>query len=144
LGVVINYSGVALFAVIFCIGEYGTWNAALIVFEVMALAAIAFSFRHAYVKTGTWELTHTPAEKLDEREIQVTHDSYRSSFGIFTAVSLLFVIFMVFSVRFSFVTLTHRGHYSFGLVAVILLNYLAHILPSSQIVWKQPDVFVDT
>ena len=144
MGIAINYGCAAAFAVIFCMGEYGVWNAAFVGIEILALAGIVYSFRYVYIKTGIWKLTHAHADQLDEREIQVTHESYRGSFNIFTGVSLLLVTFMVFSVRFSFVILTHRGHYSFGLIVLIMLNYLAHTLPSSRIAWKQPVVTIES
>lgn len=53
------------------------------------------------------------------------------------AVSLVLVTAMTLSVRFSLFTLTHRGHYSFGLMALILLNYLVHVLPASIIAWRE-------
>ena len=61
---------------------------------------------------------------------------------IFTGFSLSLIAFMVLSVRFSFITLTHRGHYSFGLIVLILLQYLVHTLPASIIAWTEKEVIL--
>jgi hypothetical protein len=139
-GVIVNYSGAVLFAMIFCLGEYTHWSVPLALVAILTVFSLAISSYLTLIRTGLWRLTHTSAEKLDEREIQVTHTSLRHSYMIFTGFSLALIAFMVLSVRFSFVTLTHRGHYSFGLIVLILLQYLVHTLPASIIAWTEKEV----
>ncbi len=136
-GVVTNYFGVTLAATVFCLGEYGTWNWIFGILLIIGLALVRISFSRTYLKTGIMSLVRSRAEDLDEREIQVTHEAYRRSYRVFTAVSLLFVVFILFSVRFSFATLTWRGHYSFGLMVMIVLNYMVYTLPASAVAWRE-------
>lgn len=141
-GVIINYISVVLFSVVFLLGEYGTWNIILGCFSLVFLSVVVISFTRAYIKTGIWKLTQSKAQQLDEREINVIYDSYRRAYGIFTAISVGLVILITFSVRFSFFTLTHRGHYSFGLLAIVLLSYLVNTLPAAIIAWSEPRIEV--
>jgi hypothetical protein len=141
-GVIANYAGAILFATIFCFGEYTHWNVPLALVAILAVFALVTSSYLTLIRTGLWRLTHTSVEKLDEREIQVTHTSLRHSYVIFTGFSLALIAFMVLSVRFSFITLTHRGHYSFGLVVLILLQFLIHTLPASIIAWTEKEVIL--
>jgi hypothetical protein len=141
-GVIVNYSSAILFAMVFCFGEYAHWSAPLALVAVLAVFSVAISSYLTLIRAGLWRLTHTSVEKLDEREIQVTHTSLRHSYTIFTGFSLALIAFMVLSVRFSFITLTHRGHYSFGLIVLILLQYLVHTLPASIIAWTEKEVFL--
>ena len=68
----------------------------------------------------------------------IVHDAFRRAYNWVTAVSMVVVVFMALSVRFSFFTLTHRGHYSFGIIALLFLNYLIQTLPAAIIVWTEP------
>jgi hypothetical protein len=74
---------------------------------------------------------HTKFELLDEREINLTHESLRRSYQIFTIFSLLLFAALFFLVRFSVDLLTFRGHFSLGLLLMILVPYLVHTLPAS-------------
>jgi len=142
MGVIVNYSSAALFIAIFLVGEYTVWNTVLVVLAVLTLLSIAISFYLTLVRTNLRRLTQANAAQLDEREIQLTHDSLRRSYAIFTGVSLAIIAFMLISVRFSFLTLTHRGNYSFGLIALIGLQYLVQTLPASIIAWTEKEVLV--
>lgn len=139
-GVIVNYSSAMFFAIIFCLGEYEQWSAPLALVAILTVFSLAISSYLTLFRTGLWRLTHTRVEKLDEREIQLTHTSLRHSYAIFTGVSLALIAFMVLSVRFSIITLTHRGHYSFGLIVLILLQYLVQTLPASIIAWTEKEV----
>jgi hypothetical protein len=135
--VVINFLSAILIVVVFCIGEYGTWNGFLGILIGLLFLILIFSFIKVYGKTGIWEQARSKADQLDERELSVVHDSYRLAYSIFTIISLLVIFFIVLSVRFSFFTLTHRGHYSFGLIILFFLNYLLYILPCAIIGWTE-------
>jgi hypothetical protein len=142
-GVVIHYLCLLLFAITFCLGEYWRWNTYVVLIAVAFLIQMALSFHFTLIRTGFWRLTHTGIEMLDEREIQLTHSAMRRSYAIFSALSLAIIVFMTLSVRFSFFTLTHRGHYSFGLIVVICLLYLIQTLPGSIIAWKERSIPAD-
>jgi hypothetical protein len=136
----VHYSAAILFSVIFCIGEYGQWNVPLGVVAGLALSSLAISFYWTLIRTGLLRLTRASAKKLDEREIQITHRSLRHSYAIFSVFSLALIGCMVISVRFSWFNLTHRGHYSFGLIVLIFLQYLVQTLPASIIAWTEERV----
>ena len=138
--VVVNYLSLIAFVCVFCIAEYGSWNVFLMTGSVLMFLLLSLTFYWLHIRTGLWKLTHSRVDDLDEREIQITHESYRNSYAILTVLTLCLVFFMVLTVRFSFFTLTHRGHYSFGLVAVMSLNYLFNTLPASLIAWRERQV----
>ncbi len=140
--VVFNYSGVSAFIVLFLLGEYTRWNAALTITAILSFILVVISFIFLFVWTGLWRLAHTKTENLDEREIQITHQSLRHSYTLFSLISLIILFFIVLSVRFSFFTLTPRGHYSFGLIILMLLNYLVSTLPAAVIAWTEPEVLI--
>jgi hypothetical protein len=137
-GVAANYIGLAVAATVFAIGEYTAWNPVLAVALAASLLTLVATFWLLYVRTGLWTLTHARTEKLDERELQLAHESFRSSYSIFAAISLSLMLLMTVGVRFSFLALTPRGHYSFGLMAMIVLNYLLNVLPASILAWGRP------
>jgi len=136
-GVVVNYASVLLVAAIFCVGEYGQWTAALIAAEVAALVILGVSLHVTLIRTGFWSLTHTDVGKLDEREIQVTHTALRYSYAALSTLSLVMFWLVTISVRFSLLSLTHRGHFSLGLIAVLCLTYLIETLPASILAWSE-------
>lgn len=137
-GVVINYVVSVIFVILFCIGEYGHWNVWLSVSVVLLFIFLLISYFHVYVKTGIWNMSRAKSADLDERQIHIVHDAYRISYKIFTVVCLNLLLFIVITVRYSFFTLTHRGHYSFGLIALMFLNYLLNTLPASILAWTEP------
>ena len=142
IGVTVNYASLAMFTILFLIGEYGYWSTALMFAASISAIVLITSFLHLHIRTRLWHLVHANTEELDEREVQVSHDSFRRSYTIFSIVSLIVIIFITLSVRFSFFTLTHRGHYSFGLIMLLALNYLIHTLPASIIAWSEKEVLV--
>lgn len=142
-GVVINYFSLAGLAAVFCVAEYRYWNGYFIASSLLLLIAGIASLYSTYIRTGLWRLSHISAGNLDERELGLMHEAFRHSFAAISAISLLAVAFITLSVRFSFLTLTHRGHYSFGLAMMVLLNYLVHILPASIIAWREKHIFDD-
>ena len=136
-GVAANYTSLAIAGVVFATGEYGTWNPTLAIILAASLLLVGATFFLAYVRTGLWTLTHAKTSQLDERELQLTHESFRSSYLIFTVVSLSLVLLMTIGVRFSLFALTHRGHYSFGLMVMFCLNYMVNVLPASILAWSE-------
>jgi len=140
--VVWNYAGVIVFIVLVLLGEYTRWVAALSVAAALSFVFIVVSFAFLYIRTGLWKLTHAKTENLDEREIQITHQSIRQSYKIFSLSSLVILFFIFLSVRYSFFTLTPQGHYSFGLMILMFLNYLVNTLPAAVIAWTEQEVLI--
>ncbi|MBN1939292.1 MAG: hypothetical protein JW843_06890, partial [Candidatus Aminicenantes bacterium] len=95
------------------------------------------SFYYLHVRSGLWRLTHGKTEVLDEREVQLTREAFRRSYSVLTMTTLCLVFFIFLTVRFSFLTLTHRGDYSLGLIVTMALNYLFNTLPASLIAWHE-------
>lgn len=128
--VVLNYAAVIAILVLFAFGQYRDWNTSLVV-AVIAIAAVALmSFLMLHVKTHLWWLVHTKAENLDERQIQLTHESLRYSYGIFAIITLLVLLYL---------GIMHRED-SMLMVVFASLLYLAHTLPASVIAWIEKEV----
>ena len=140
--VILNYASVLVFIVLVLLGEYTRWVVALSVVVVLLFVFIVVSFVFLFIRTGLWKLTHAKTENLDEREIQITHQSIRHSYTIFSLTSLVILFFIFLSVRYSFFTLTAEGHFSFGLMMLTLLNYLVNTLPAAVIAWTEPEVLI--
>jgi hypothetical protein len=87
------------------------------------------SFFLVHIKTRLWSLGHAGVERLDERQIQVTHEALRHSYAVFTVICLFIMLFNA--------TTGYRGHYLFDAVLPVSLLYFAHTLPSSVIAWKE-------
>jgi hypothetical protein len=140
--VVLNYASVLVFIVLVLLGEYTRWVVALSVASALLFVLIVVSFVFLFIRTGLWKLTHAKTENLDEREIQITHQSIRHSYTIFSLISLVILFFIFLSVRYSFFTLTPEGHFSFGLMMLIFLNYLVNTLPAAVIAWTELEVLI--
>ncbi|MEA3296685.1 MAG: hypothetical protein U9R56_02340 [candidate division Zixibacteria bacterium] len=131
LAVVINYLCIALFLILFNIGVYYGWSIPVIAGVIVSVAVAMVSFIVLHVKTHLWKLVHTKADKLDERQIQVTHESLRYSYGIFSVISLLVLMCTALIV----------DKYDSGLIMIFAcLLYLAHTLPASVIAWTEKEV----
>ncbi len=130
IGVVVNFASLLLFLIIYYAGMNLGWNAALLVAGVIVTTAIALgSFVVVYVSTGLWKLGHSHIDKLDERQIQVTHEALRHAYAIFTVIALVIM-------GFNAVAGSH-GHYIFDVVLFVSLIYVAHVLPASIIAWRE-------
>jgi len=138
--VVINYASAVLFVVCFCAAEYGRWNIWWIASCVLLFLILLVSYVNAHVRTGIFKVSRAKSRDLDERQIVIVHDAYRRAYHIFTVFCLVVFFFVFLTVRYSFFTLTHRGHYSFGLLLLLCLNYLLNTLPASVVAWTEPVV----
>ena len=131
-GVVINYLSLFWFVLLFYSGEHITgWSGLIITSTLISLLITIFTFVTVHVKSGLWKLIHSKIEKLDEREIYVTHESLRYSYAIIS-VFLLIVIFAM--------ALTSMGKEALGPVLPTSLIYFAHTLPSAVIAWKDKEL----
>ena len=128
--VVLNYASVVAILVLFAFGQYRGWNTPLAVATIAIAAVAMMSFLMLHVKTHLWWLVHTKADNLDERQIQLTHESLRYSYGIFAIVTLLVLLYL---------GITHRED-SLSIVVFASLLYLAHTLPASVIAWIEKEV----
>jgi uncharacterized membrane protein len=129
--IAINYLCVVLFLVLFAVGKYLGWSLPVAIALAAVVVILLVSFILAHIKTRLWRLAHTKAENLDERQIQVTHESLRYSYGIFTVISL--AILLIISVI--------SGDDDSMLILIFAsLLYLAHTLPSSIIAWTEREI----
>jgi hypothetical protein len=139
-GVIVNYLSATITATVFCLGEYGGWTGTLALICLGALISLAISVFVTLVKTGFWRLTHTSVEKLDEREIQITHTSLRYAYRIFGVLALVAIALLFLSMRFSLLTLTPGGYPSLALATYVATIYLNQTLPASIIAWNEPRI----
>ena len=129
--VVLNYFVLfALIAVIYTGEMYGE-STFIIVAAICLTLLTVLSFVFLHARTRLWWLTHTKVENLDERQQGITHESLRTSYGIFTVLSLalLFVI-----------ALAAQDYDPNLIVAFAALHYLAHTLPGSILAWREREV----
>jgi len=130
IGVVVNFASLLLFLVIYYAGMNLGWNAVLLAAGVIVTLAIALgSFVVVHVSTGLWKLGHSHIDKLDERQIQVTHEALRYAYATFTVIALAII-------GFNAIAGSH-GHYAFDVVLPVTLIYIAHVLPASIIAWRE-------
>ena len=133
MGVIMNYSSLIMFLVIFNIVSHRSWSflvvSGAIALLTTALTVMVFSFIRVHIRSGLWKLSHSKVERLDEREIQVTHEALRYSYGIFTVICLAIIYFN---------SIAERGHIHILIAASLL--YLAHTLPASIIALKGRDI----
>lgn len=54
--VVFNYASVCVFIVLFLLGEYTSWDAALTIATILSFILIVISFIFLFVRTGLWKL----------------------------------------------------------------------------------------
>jgi hypothetical protein len=132
IGVVVNYASLVLFLLLYYIGFVGGWNVALIVGFLVFLTVATASFMVVHIRTGLWKLAHSNREKLDERQIQLTHEALRVSYSVFAVICLLIMLFNAVT--------GYRGSYLFDAVLPVSLLYFAHSLPSSVIAWTEREV----
>ena len=134
--VVINYFALVLLIASFYTADRVGLTAVTISAGIFAILAIIVSFIQAYARTGLWRFVHTKAEKLDEREMLMTYESLRRSYGLFAVICLVVFLFA------ELITKEFGGGYKLALMPVIMaLLYLAHILPASVIAWTEKEVY---
>jgi len=133
LRIVINYASLVLLLILFYLGKhYLGWSSVLISALAAAFVLTLVTFISVHVRTGLWRLTHTKVEELDEREIQVTHESLRHSYSFLTIILAIIIFTMA---------LIGKDVYSPLLPASLI--YFAHTLPSSVIAWTENVVSPD-
>ena len=131
VAVIINYGCIIMFLVFFYIGTNYGWNAPVAAGTILSVVLAIISFILLHIRTHLWKLVHAKINQLDEREVQITHESLRRSYAIFTVISLLVLMCMV---------LLMNRHDSILIIIFASLLYLAHTLPSSIIAWTEKEV----
>jgi ABC-type Fe3+ transport system permease subunit len=128
---VINYAALVMFLLLFSAGERSGWTGLVIGATLVSLALALISFVIVHIKTRLWKLVHTKEDRLDERQIQVTHYSLRYAYGIFSVISLAVLLVLAL--------LAGRSDSVLIMVFACLL-YLAHTLPSAILAWTEKEV----
>ena len=129
--VAVNYLCVVLFLVLYAVGKYLGWSLPVAIALAAVVVILLVSFILAHIKTRLWRLAHTKVENLDERQIQVTHESLRYSYGIFTVISLAILLI---------IAVISGDDDSMLILIFASLLYLAHTLPSSIIAWTEREI----
>ncbi len=129
--VVLNYASLIALLSLFHVGFSTGWSVSVIIGLTASFAVTLISFIFVHIGTRLWKLIHTKIDNLDERQIYVTHESVRHSYSIFTILSLLFIMYLVF---------VEKGNAPVVKLAFGSLLYLAHTLPSSIMAWMEKEV----
>ena len=107
----------------------GVHNPVAVGLIVVCVIGLVLSFRHVIWRTGLWRLTHTKGENLDERQIMVTREALRYSYGIFVPCCLLLM--------FAAAVAADYDIHIFDVVLPAGLLYLSHILPAVILAWRE-------
>jgi len=126
--VLINYFSIVVILVLFYLVRLLGLNPIFLAFEIIPLITVVLSFRHAFVKTGIWKMTHASSKKLDEREIQVVFKAMNISYSLFAITTLVIIYIFILS-----------GLGQIDAVLAVCLLYIAHILPASIIAWNEKE-----
>ena len=127
--VIINNACLAAVFILWDVGVKSGWNEFIAAGAVSAFFIVALTFIILHVRSGLWKLTHANVQKLDEREIHLTHEALRHSYGIFTITCLAIIYFNILA-----------DLRSIDVVGAACMLYLAHTLPGSVIAWKEKNV----
>ncbi len=102
---------------------------------IIALILVGVTFIGLHMKSGLWTLTHTKSDRLDERELQITHKALCKSYSWFSVICL--VILLANAVLYRFI---HGLEFIITVPLVVSLIYLAHTLPGSILAWTETEV----
>lgn len=129
--VLINYICLGLLLFSFYSGELVERTTVIYAALAFALIVGLISFFLVHINTGLWKLVHSKIDKLDERQVQVTHGALRHSYSIFTILALIILLIIALS-----------GGYDDANIIMIFasLLYLAHTFPSSVLAWTEKEV----
>ena len=146
LWVIVNYSSMIVLASMVIAGEYSYWKLWISLGAVISFIILLTSYLHLYIRTNLAKMVQSKAESLDERELQILHRAHTRSYRALGLISIFFLFILFVTIRYSLSpithSLTHRGHYSFGLVSIMVFNYLIHILPASLIAWSNEEILI--
>ena len=131
--VVINYSTLILMNIMFYFVYRG--REASHIYDAIGLTSfliVILTFIPLHKKSGIWKLTHTKSEKLDERELALTHWALSESYGWFAIICLLILLALSLISRMNICP-----QYTISMPLVASMIYLAHTLPGTLIIWKK-------
>ncbi len=135
VGVLINFVSLILLLFFIYIARINGMNATASIGIVVMIIAIFITFVMVFWKTGLWRLVHTKVDKLDERQVMVTHESLRHSYSIFSILCLLVILISEILRQFNLIS------HDIPLIPFFaVLLYLAHILPASIIAWTEKKI----
>ncbi|MCD6588064.1 MAG: hypothetical protein J7K88_05900 [Candidatus Fermentibacteraceae bacterium] len=98
---------------------------------IASLVVVAVTFIPLFRKSGIWKLTHAKADKLDERELALTHWALSESYGWFAVICLVIMLVFSFTGRMNICP-----QFTISMPLVASLIYLSHVLPGVMIAWK--------
>ncbi len=102
---------------------------------ISAFFLVIATFIPTHVKSGLWKLTHADAAVLDERELQLTHNTLGRAYAGFTVICL--AIIMTHAVLFRLVS---SLDFLITIPLATSLIYLAHTLPGTILAWTELEV----
>lgn len=127
-GILTNINSLIAIVLLFEFIRMGILPKGSLIFELIPFFFLLCSYFIFFGKTGLWKFTHKSQNDLDEREIQLSNNSLRFSYLVFTVLSLsIFILYNVLGLRIN-------------MVLIASLIYLAHILPSYFIAWTEKSV----
>ena len=128
----INYSTLILMNIMFYFVFRGRQAAHIYdVIGITSFLVVIVTFVPLHKKSGIWKLTHTKSEKLDERELALTHRALSESYGWFAIICLLILLALSLISRMNICP-----QYTISMPLVASMIYLAHTLPGTLIIWK--------
>jgi hypothetical protein len=98
-----------------------SWTLLSKVAEFALLALFILSFYMSFIRSGLWEFTHRPLNKLDERELAVVNRSLRYGYSIFTVLVLCLLLLIAML------------NLEISIVLAVSLILFAHLVPASVI-----------
>ena len=135
VGVLVNYGALVILLALFYIANINGITIWLALGGVATFLAIIISFILVHMRTKLWKFTHTNIDDLDERQVYITHESLRNSYGIFSVVCLSLILAAELIREWS------AGSLDLPFLPIFAaLIYLAHTLPSSIIAWRESEV----
>ena len=135
IGVIINYLSILLLLVLIYVADNSGLTTPIIIIGAAALVAVVISFIFVFAKTHLWSLVHRKVDELDERQVQITHESLRYSYGAFSVICLLIILVSELIRQWS----SSAEHLSLMPILGALI-YLAHTLPASVLAWTEKEV----
>jgi len=129
---IINYSFLIIMNVMFYFVFRG--RQASHIYDIIGITSflvIIATFIPLHMKSDIWKLTHTKSDKLDERELALTHWALSESYGWFAIICLLILLALSLISRINICP-----QYTISMPLIASMIYLAHTLPGTLIIWK--------
>jgi hypothetical protein len=129
-GVILNYLGVGLIALVVDMRGSLGWGTTPVIIVVCAATVLGLvTFIRVFWRTHLWKMTHAGFTHLDERQVQVVYESLRNSYSIFAIVCLAILYINA---------VIAKGHIPILVAAAVL--YVAHTLPAAVVAWTEKEI----